>query len=330
MPAARAKHYIITTIVGVFCLLIVFLNTTEKQSTSITEINNLISKLYEKETERRTNQEKGQTRSKDIQSNQKSSSIDIQYLQLFEKEIRGKFQTFHPKFSALETSRHADCIRSLKNDTAKDRKRYFRNQAESEKMRRKHLSFLKPGSVVLEIGGNQGHDTNRMIQLYDPVIITLEPVEELAKRLKELFKDNKKVTVLNFGLGKKENEEFVSVKGNGGDATSMFSNDLGDTSLIIANTTHFLLRIGAGKFEFDLLLINCEGCEYEVIVAAISSGLIRSFKNVQFAAYNLPGLRNKESRYCQIEALLRLSWTTLRRCKASKFLFASRRSVLSH
>ena len=302
MPAARG--YVVTTIVGVFCLLIVFLNMTNKQSNSMTEIDTENSKLFGKETERRTNQEKGQTSSKDIQSNRHSSSIDIQDLKLFEREIRGKFPTFHPKYSALETSRHANCVRSLTYDTAEDRKRYFKNQGESEKMRHEHLSYLKPDSVVLEIGGNQGHDTNRMIQLYDPFIITLEPVEELAQRLKELFKENKKVTVLNFGLGKIANEVFVNVKGNGGDATSMFTNDVGDTSLIIANTTQFMLRIGAGKFEFALLLINCEGCEYEVLEATISSGLIRNFKNIQFAAHNLPGLRNQQSRYCQIEALL--------------------------
>ena len=171
-------------------------------------------------------------------------------------------------------------------------------------MRLAHLSYLKPDSVVLEIGGNQGHDISRLIKLYDPVLITLEPVEKFAKRLMELFKDNTKVVVLNFGLGRVTDEVFVKVTGSEGDATSMFANAHGDTSLIIANTTQFLLRIGIRKFDFDLLLINCEGCEYEVLEMILSSGLTRQLKNIQFAAHSLPRLRNPDSRYCQIAALL--------------------------
>ena len=244
------------------------------------------------------------TSRKDISSKRQSSSIDTVDLKLFEQEIRSKFTTFLPKLSALEQSRHQICVRNLEKSHQADRVRYFRNQAKSEQMRHDHLSYLKPDSVVLEIGGNQGHDTNRLIKLYDPVIITVEPVEAFAKRLKELFKDNKKVSVLNFGLGRVADEVFVKVTGSGGDATSMFSNAPGDTSLIIANTTQFLLRIGIRKFDVDLLLINCEGCEYEVLEAIISSGLTRNFKNIQIAAHILPRLRNPDSRYCQLEALL--------------------------
>ena len=300
---ATTRVYVITAIISVLVLLIIFHNVTKKQPTTIIEVDLVVLKQFEKEVQKRMGLAKEHsTTNKETHSNRKSSSIDIVDLKLFEEDIRGKFPTYHHNFSALESSWHTNCVRSLEQDIEEDKKRYYGTN--SEQMRQAHLSYLKPDSVVLEIGGNRGLDTSRMIQLYDPFIITLEPVEELAKRLKELFKDNKKVTVLNFGLGKIANEVFVNVKGTGGDATSMFTNDIGDTSLIIANTTQFMLRIGAGKFEFDLLFINCEGCEFEVLEAVISSGLVSNFKNIQFAAHNLPGLRNQQIRYCQIEALL--------------------------
>ena len=176
---------------------------------------------------------------------------------------------------------------------------YARNNAEP--MRQAHLSYLTPDSVVIEIGGNRGHDTNKMVKSFNPFIITLEPIETMANGLKELFKDNKKVTVLNFGLGKITKEEFINVKG---EASSMFTQNSGNSSLIVANTTQFLLRIGAVNFDFDLLLINCEGCEFELLEAALSSGLISKFKNIQFQTHNVIGICDQYNRYCQIEALL--------------------------
>ena len=307
MPSARV--YVISAVIGVIVMLYIFHNVRTKQPTSksasIIEVDRVLLEQFERETQNRARLAKEHSAiNKQTQSNQQGHSIDIQGLKQFEGNIRSKFPSYNPSFSALETAWHTNCINNLTKESEEDRKRYFKDQPKSEEMRHGHLSYLKPDSVVLEIGGNQGHDTSKIIQMYDPFMITLEPVVALAKRLKELFKNNTKVTVLNFGLGKVENEVFVNVKGNGGDATSMFSGDSGDTSLIIANTTQFLLRMGAGNMDFDLLLINCEGCEYEVLEATISSGLIRNFKNVQFAAHKLPGLRNQERRYCQIQTLL--------------------------
>ena len=298
MPTAR----VFVIIASISALLIILklakeLSTSRKDISSkrqSSSIDTVDLNLFEQEI----------TSKKDISSKRQSSPIDTVDLKLFEQEIRSKFTSFLPNLSALEQSQHNICIRNLEKNHKEDKVRYFKNQAKSEKMRHDHLSYLKPDSVVLEIGGNKGHDTNRLIELYDPVIITVEPVEEFAKRLEELFKDNKKVTVLNFGLGRVADEVFVKVTGSGGDATSMFSNVPGNISLIIANTTQFLLRIGIRKFDFDLLLINCEGCEYEVLEAIISSGLTRKFKNIQIAAHMLPRLRTPDSRYCQIEVLL--------------------------
>ena len=230
------------------------------------------------------------------------SSIDVLDIKRFEQEIRGKFYSFLPNLSALEQYRHTFCVNNLNKNRQEDRMRYRKDNAEP--MRHTHLSYLKPESVVIEIGGNRGQDTNKMVKSFDPNIITLEPVETMAIRLKELFKDNKKVTVLNFGLGKVTEEVFVDVTGNGGEATSMFAKNSGSTSLIIANTTEFLLRIGAQIFDFDLLLINCEGCEFEVLEATLANALISKFKNIQFQTHNLPNIPDQDSRYCQIEALL--------------------------
>lgn len=237
-----------------------------------------------------------------MHNNRLISSIDVPNLKVFEQEIRGKFNFFLPNLSILEKYTYTGCVNNLNKTRKEDQMMYWKDNAEP--MRLSHLSYLTPESVVIEIGGNRGHDTNRIVKLYDPIIITLEPVEEFANHLKELFKDNKKIIVLNFGLGKITEEVFVDMKGNYGVGTSMFLKNSGSTSLIVANTTEFLLRIGAQRFDFDLLLINCEGCEFEVLEAALSSGLISKFKNIQFQTHDLPGIRDQDSRYCQIETLL--------------------------
>ena len=271
----RVRTFFITISVSGVCLLFIAPTVIEKLSS----INN-----------------------RDVYTNQRFDSVDVPGLKKFEQEIRGKFASFNPDLSVLEKQRHSICINNLNENRREDMIRYQRNNAEP--MRHSHLSYLKPESVVIEIGGNRGHDTGKMVDLYDPFIITLEPVESMANTLKEKFKDNEKVTVLNFGLGKVIGEVFVDLKGDLGEGTSAFAKNAGNTSLILANTTEILLRIGAGKFDIDLFLLNCEGCEFEVLEAIISSGLVTKFKNIQFQAHDLPDIRDHDNRYCQIEALL--------------------------
>ena len=274
IPTARACF--ITISVSIVCVLLIAYTVVTKEQSTFTSTESYY--------------------------HQNTYSINVPILKQFEQELRGKFITFNPKFSALEKQRQSICVQHLTGNRQEDRVRYLKDNAEP--MRHSHLSYLKPESVVIEVGGNRGHDTDRMVKSYDPIIITLEPVEAMAIKLKELFKDNKKVTVLNFGLGKVTAEEFVDVSGQGGEATSLFKKNSGSTSLILVNTTQFLLRTGVGKFDIDLFLINCEGCEFEVLEAIISSGLSNKFKNIQFQAHNLPGIRDQDNRYCQIEVLL--------------------------
>lgn len=114
-----------------------------------------------------------------------------------------------------------------------------------------------------------------------------------------------RVTVVNLGLGAKNEIVMVKIEGNNACATSKFSGKNGDTPLYITNTTEFLLKVGVGMFDVDLMSMNCEGCEFEALETLLSTNLVTHFKNIQFATHStIEGLDRPLPRYCNIQQLL--------------------------
>lgn len=222
------------------------------------------------------------------------------HLKVFEKQIRRNFVKFSSTLTQTEKDEYEHCVTNVPTLRSEEMKRW--QNSKGDEMRFRHLSYLTKDSVVLEIGGNLGHDATNILDLYGPVVVTLEPIEKFAKELDKNLKDKGNVMVLNFGLGNKTEEIFVSTAGTG---TSAFSDGDGDTRMIIVNTTEFLLQFGVEENDIDLLLINCEGCEYEVLEAILSTSLVENIRNIQFQAHYLPRVKKLEERYCRIEELLK-------------------------
>ena len=221
-------------------------------------------------------------------------------LQAIEKKFHSKKNKLYLNLNAEETARYNQCIDQGPRDRKTNGSKFLQNM----QIRHTHHSYLTEDAVVVEVGGNIGEDTHEFVRLYNPRLITLEPIEELANRLKRKFQNNNKVTILNLGLGEKTEVIFVKLEARGV-ATSKFSNAVGDLPLLLVNATEFFLQIGIDIFEVDLLSVNCEGCEYEVLEAIISSSLVSRFKNIQFATHTtLPGIRRPIERYCKIQELL--------------------------
>lgn len=110
-----------------------------------------------------------------------------------------------------------------------------------------------------------------------------------------------RVTVINLGLGTKNEVIFVKIEGNDGDATSKFSGKGGETPLYISNATEFMMKLGVGVFDVDLLTLNCEGCEYEALETLLSTSLVRHFRNIQWATHStIRGIPDPIGRYCRI------------------------------
>jgi len=100
---------------------------------------------------------------------------------------------------------------------------------------------------------------------------------------------------------------MVRAVGNEADATSVFVDDTGtgSCSLKIVNATLFFQKLGIGCFEFDLITINCEGCEFDLLEILVSTNLIHFFKHIQFATHSkLTQLPNPIERYCRLQELL--------------------------
>lgn len=114
-----------------------------------------------------------------------------------------------------------------------------------------------------------------------------------------------RVTVLNIGLGMRNEVVLVKIEGNNGCATNKFSGAEGKTPVFITNTTEIMLKLGVGLFDVDLLTLNCEGCEYETLEMLTSTNLISHFKNIQFATHStIKGIRAPFERYCALEQLM--------------------------
>ncbi|XP_060068563.1 uncharacterized protein LOC132548701 [Ylistrum balloti] len=174
-------------------------------------------------------------------------------------------------------------------------------------IRHKHHSYLTPNSIVIEVGGNVGVDAAAIIQKYKPsAYILLEPVLPLFNKLKKTFNKTRNMYLYNFGLGKNLSYFHVYMEGHEGEATSQFTGSrAGDCLIKVINATAFMLKLGVGCFDVDLLTINCEGCEFDILESLISTSLIKSFKHVQFATHpTLEHLYSPVTRYCEIIQVL--------------------------
>ncbi|XP_045193167.2 uncharacterized protein LOC123549285 isoform X2 [Mercenaria mercenaria] len=168
-----------------------------------------------------------------------------------------------------------------------------------------HHQYLKDvDSFVIEVGGHTGEDATMMVNMYNPRYVILEPVDMYADILKEKFKSNSRVTVLNVGLGK--TNEYVNIKSNN---TGTKSNHAENSTIVVKDATEFFKSIRVGKFDMDLLMMDCHGCELDVLENIIESNLVINFKNIQFnshgsSLYMHNASVNQKERYCNLQEKL--------------------------
>ena len=199
------------------------------------------------------------------------------------------------------------CVKMYTVDFKKGHGKFW--TGDNQYIRSKHHTYLNSDSIVLDIGGNIGDDAESLIRAYGTKsYVILEPMKYLYRKLQQRFKSNDKVTIYNIGLARKNGLFFVDIEGTQGDATSIFtsSGDAGSCSLRTVNASAFYTKIGLGCFEFDLITINCEGCEFEVVEHMLTTGIASHFKHIQFATHTeLAHLKDPVGRYCRIQELLK-------------------------
>lgn len=209
--------------------------------------------------------------------------------------------------SKVEQIHYESCKKNYKDEIGEGWREFkARNH---EDMPRQHHKYLTSESVIIEVGGNKGDSASAMIDLYRPyVYIILEPVKLVFRKLKERFNKTKNVVLYNFGLGALNGIFYVNIEGQDGELTSLYkrSSLKGTCSLKIVNATSFFLLLGVGCFEVDLLVLNCEGCELDVLESVLSSNLINYFRHIQFVISHstLEYVSDPVERYCKIQQFL--------------------------
>ncbi|KAK3088346.1 hypothetical protein FSP39_017916 [Pinctada imbricata] len=215
-------------------------------------------------------------------------------------------KTENDALSKYEISGKEACVSTSAMDAEKGHTEFWTD--DTQYIRRTHHSYLTSASIILDIGGNVGDDAVVLLNQYFPQkYVMLEPMTLLYRSLLKRFADKDNVVIYNFGLSTKNSKFLVNIEGTEGDATSVFkeSDAIGSCPLFVMNATNFFIELGIGCFEVDLITINCEGCEFAVLEAILSTNVINFLRNIQFATHmKLDHLKNPVERYCAIQQKL--------------------------
>jgi FkbM family methyltransferase len=202
----------------------------------------------------------------------------------------------------------------------------------------KHL--LPSGNcTMLYIGGNvEGADGNIIHSQHGCRVYILEPVPQFFKKLSTKFARVPGISTHNFGVGNATTLMRLEGGLRGQGTSYQSATKLSDSNsqlgqlprqegmtMRILSVEDTLRELSlAGKF-IDLLHVNCEGCEYELLLSLVeqphrltADGTVRSgtsfadqFGTIQFGTHNYPadGVKTIVPQYCAIRhALARTHW----------------------
>ena len=211
-------------------------------------------------------------------------------------------------FSQEEKLRVHKCLkRKMENEYHRNWNRFLTGGRHV--IRWRNHTYLNRDSTVIDVGGNSGGLSDRLLYFYKPRrYIIMEPIEKYYKVLKRKYAKRKNVLTLNFGLGKEDRTDMVKIIGSYGEGTSRFK-AYGVTSnftvpLRQVNASKFFIGIGVGVFDVDLITINCEGCEFDVLDALLDFTLVEHFRHIQVSYHHLEGAGNTYRRWCEYQELL--------------------------
>lgn len=133
---------------------------------------------------------------------------------------------------------------------------------------------LNPKSTVIDVGGYTGNFSDKILKLYNPQLIILEPVKKYFKILKNKYSQNKNVSIYDYGLSKSDSVQKIFLSNDG---TSLFKRSDKTQSIRLIDSAKFFKKYN----KVDLVSINIEGAEYDVLDRLIDSGMIKRIKYLQ-------------------------------------------------
>ncbi|CAF1556071.1 unnamed protein product [Rotaria sp. Silwood1] len=178
----------------------------------------------------------------------------------------------------------------------------------------RHTAFkdlLNSSSLIIEVGGNTGLDTSQFITLYNPSIISFEPLIKMSKILKEKFQKNSKIEIQSYGLGNRARNLSIEPFDTDNTGTSIFRKLSRKNSSIIEqiqllDVVQVIENIRKTRTKYgiiDMISINCEGCEFEILPSLIINNMTQYFRIIQFGSH-MSFITESSCIYCQIEQAL--------------------------
>ncbi len=174
-----------------------------------------------------------------------------------------------------------------------------------------HKNLLNSSSLIIEVGGNRGHDIIKFIEFYNSSIISYEPLVSMWKNLTEQFKWNPKIEIQPYGLSNRARNLLIEPHDHGNAGTSIFrklsaanSSKIQQIQLLdVVQVINNIRKTRTTNGMIDMISINCEGCEFEILPALILNNMTQYFRIIQFATHT-ELLSEASCIYCQIEQAL--------------------------
>ena len=142
---------------------------------------------------------------------------------------------------------------------------------------------LSSESVVFEVGGYLGEFSEDLFNKFNCNLYVLEPVKEFYNKLCHKFKDDNKISVLNYGLHKENTEMYISVDEQNGENSTVLNRAViknAKKEKIILKRIEDVMEQNDVS-QIDLLNINIEGGEYDLLNYLVRSPVIYKIKNIQ-------------------------------------------------
>ncbi|XP_033727486.1 uncharacterized protein LOC117316820 [Pecten maximus] len=188
---------------------------------------------------------------------------------------------------------------------------------------------LNSDCFVIEVGGFEGEAMRTLFQVYDIGFYVV--VEPIWKYYKTLIKKSKhlpqgRIQALNIGLGEKDDTVKVKTTGNWtglyNGQTKNWQSENGDNGtkpeqmadINIIGVERFFKEIGIGstdgvRGQLDLLILDCEGCEYDVLDYLVKSpNVLHYIRVIMFRSHRFKGHEQEMiHKYCTYQELLPLT-----------------------
>jgi len=160
---------------------------------------------------------------------------------------------------------------------------------------------LGEDSFVIDVGGYIGDFAADISNEFHCYVDVFEPVAAYAEKIKERFKSNDKVNIIQAGLGSSNREEVITLEGLGSSVFVDGREEKDREKIKIISLVDYIKSKGYSKI--DLIKINIEGGEFELLEGLLAhSGWVEKVKYFQIQFHDF--VPDAEKKMMRIQELL--------------------------